>query len=84
VKPVSPVLPQYISEEVVFAKDQPEYMPLPALRIGDAREGVLLSRWRMTWRERWLALWRGDVYVQVMTFNNPLQPVAVTVEPPSE
>ena len=34
-RPVSPVIPGYQDKEVIFAKDQPEYLPLPALRLDD-------------------------------------------------
>ena len=32
-KPVSPVLPGYEMKEIVYAKDQPQYNPLPAVVI---------------------------------------------------
>lgn len=85
-KPVSPVIPAYVAEEVTYAADQPEYIPLPVLRIGDPAEGqgVLLTRWRMSWRERFRALFFGDVYCQVMTFGQPLQPIAISVDVPVE
>jgi hypothetical protein len=46
-KPVSPVA--YDSEnrwgtmEVVFARDQPQYTPLPALKFQD---GLVVTRWK--------------------------------------
>jgi len=36
----------------------------------------------MSLRERLVALFHGDVYVQINTFNNPLQPSRVFVVPP--
>ena len=82
-KPASPVFTQkYVELEVVYAKDQPQYMPLPALRIGEP--GIILTRWRMSWRERLIALFRGSVYLQVMTHDLPLQPVSVFVDRPKE
>jgi hypothetical protein len=83
-KAASPVfLEKFVDQEIVFAKD-PEYFPLPALKIGDPDHGIILTRWRMSWRERLQALIRGDVYLQVMTFNQPLQPVSIFVERPKE
>jgi len=83
-KPKSPVFTKkYVEHEIVFAKDQPEFIPLPALRI-DAEQGIFLIRWTMTWRERLRAFFSGSVYLQVMTFNKGLQPVALFVEPPKE
>lgn len=81
---VSPVVPGSAKPEIVIAKDQPEYLPLPAMRIGDPSAGVLLARWRMSWRERIRALFSGDVYVQIMTFGRPVQPLSVSTEVPEE
>lgn len=65
--------------EIVFAKDQPQYRPLPAIRTAD---GIVMTRWRLTWAERWLLFWRGSFYLQQMTFGDPLQPLLPSVEPP--
>lgn len=65
--------------EIVFAKDQPEYRPLPAIRTAD---GIVTTRWRLTWRERLLLAWRGSFYLQQMTFGDPLQPQLPSVDPP--
>jgi hypothetical protein len=84
VNPATPVIPEHQSEEIVIAKEQHPYAPLHALRIGEPRYGVLLTRWQMTWRERLRALVFGEVYLQLMTFNGPVQPVKLTVESPIE
>lgn len=57
---------------VVYAADQPEYMPLPAWCRPD---GEVVTRWRLTWRERVAALFGRDLYVEVLTFGRPLQPI---------
>lgn len=59
-------------QTVVIAKDQPEYLPLPAHRIADDPQ----------WRERFAVLWRGVIWQQVLTFHLPLQPQLLTVEKP--
>ena len=79
-KPASPILPGVSLPETVYAKDQPEYMPLPAYRT---EEGIVLSRWHMTWRERVTALLHGDVYLWVHTYGHPLQPVQMQVQMPN-
>lgn len=43
--PVSPVLTR-LHKEVVFAKDQPQYLPLPAVIHGDP-EGRVITHWRV-------------------------------------
>lgn len=77
--PVSPVIPGVNLPETIYAKDQPEYRPLPVLRQED---GTVLSRWHLTWLERLTVLFKGDVYLWTITFNNPLQPVMLQVEKP--
>ena len=59
---------------VVYAKDQPEYLPLPVART---ISGIVTSCWKMTLWERLQALWTGKVYVNQLTFNTPLQPLVV-------
>lgn len=78
-RPVSPIIPKVELPETVYAKDQPEYQPLP---VWKAETGTTLSRWHLTFRERLIALLRGDVYLWIETFNHPLQPVMLQVERP--
>jgi hypothetical protein len=60
---------------VEFAKNQPEYRPLPA--------NVLLpyveTKWKLSWRERLRILLSGNLYLTVMTFGQPLQPIRMSV-----
>lgn len=50
-KPVSPVIPGLESYEILLAKDQPQYQPLPTLVVeGDERR--MISRWEFTGEER--------------------------------
>lgn len=64
--------------EIVYAKDQPEYIPLPVVK---ERNGTVTSRWKLTWKERLSVLFGGSIYLQIATFNRPLQPVRLSVEP---
>lgn len=80
-KPVSPVLPGAKMTETTIAKNQPQYDNLPSIMFDD-REGTVLTRWKMTWRERIRALFVGDVYLKILTFGSPLQPVLLQVKQP--
>lgn len=73
-QPVSPVMPGSEEIEVVLGKDQPEYVPLPAVYLeGESRP--MITRWRFTEEERLhIALGHDLVFTQ-MTFGNPFQPV---------
>lgn len=71
---------EFPQQNTVFAKDQPEYLPLPAYRSPDGHE--VTACWSMTWRERIRALLTGRVYVTLLTFGRPLTPSIVSVNPP--
>ena len=77
--PTSPVIKGQEDREVIYAKDQPEYLPLPAIRTSD---GLVITRWKLTWRERWQVLWGGSLWLELLTFNKPLQPIRLSTVPP--
>lgn len=56
---------------VVFAENQKEYLPLPSHKDND---GVVTACWKMSVLDRIKILFFGKVYIQLMTFNTPLQP----------
>lgn len=79
--PVSPVIPDSNPDEVVYAKDQPEYLPLPAVKLYD---GTILTRWVLSEDEKRQVLEQGYIYLEVLTFNKPLQPLRLSAEVPDE
>ena len=80
--PVSPVIPSLLElSQVTYAKDQPEYVLLPAWRSPD---GLVVTRWKLSWRERLRILFSGSLWLSILTFNKPLQPVRLAAEPPLE
>lgn len=79
--PVSPVIGRFRHSETTFAEDQPEYLPLPALLLST---GKVITRWRPTLRERIKILFGGSLFLSVLTFNRPLQPLQLGTEPPDE
>ena len=74
-EPMNQVVPGFDLPTVVYAKDQPEYIPLPCLKEDD---GVITIRWKLSWRERWLIFRNGCLWHQVNTFNEPLQPIKLS------
>lgn len=58
-------------QAVVYAANQPPYKPLPVWKTRD----TVISRWKLTWRERLAVLFGRSLYVEVMTFGQPLQPI---------
>lgn len=73
---------EFPEQTVVFAKNQPEYLPLPAHRFRDDAQGRIACCWSMTWRERFIALFRGKVWHEILTFNQPLQPQLLSMDKP--
>ena len=73
---------EFSEQTVVFAKDQPEYRPLPAYRHDGDPTGRIVCCWELTWRERLRLLWAGRIWHSVLTFNQPLQPQKLDVQKP--
>jgi len=69
----------FSESNIVFAKDQPQYLPLPADITDD---GIAITCWTLTWRERLIILFTGRIWLKQMTFNKPLQPQLLSVECP--
>jgi hypothetical protein len=64
---------------VVYAKDQPEYLPLPVRRFED---GEIITCWKLSIRERIKVLFTSKIWLSVLTFNHPLQPLLPSVDKP--
>ncbi len=73
-----PVVKDLERHEIVMAKDQPEYNPL---RVLPARTntGERLSRWTLTPEQRQAVASGADIFVELLTFNNPMQPIRIGV-----
>jgi len=64
---------------VTYAKDQPEYLPLP---VHKSKSGDVTSCWALSWKERLMVLIHGKVWLNLMTFNKPLQPQRIHAKKP--
>ena len=74
-----PVVPGFESQEIVYAKDQPQYRPLRTLVSDPGSEHRVISRWSPTEEQR-KALSEGkDIFLELLTFGNPLQPILMWV-----
>jgi hypothetical protein len=73
-----PVLDGFEEKEVVYAKDQPEYIPLRTL-ISAGPERKVLSRWTLTDKQREAVAKGADVFLELMTFGKPLQPIRMII-----
>lgn len=70
---------EFTGHNVVFAKDQPEYQPLPALRIPGV-QGEIISCWELTDDEVEVIARTKRLYLSQLTFNGPLQPILPMAE----
>jgi hypothetical protein len=70
---------KFHGSNITFAENQPEYLPLPAYRTSD---GTVTTAWKMSLWERVKVLFTGTIYLQMLTFNHPLQPVLLTTTNP--
>jgi hypothetical protein len=77
---VSPVLPISADVETVYAKDQPEYAALPTFRTDKA----LISRWKLSEEERRHIAEGGDLFICVLHFGQPLQPILPIAAQPQQ
>jgi len=72
--PVTPQEHQEGGRLVIYAEDQPEYLPLPVSKTDD---GVLMSEWEPTPEERAVLAAGGRIRIFTHTYNKPLQPFSV-------
>jgi len=72
---------EFKEQTVIIAKDQPEYIPLPAHLAGD-REGTATFCWELSWVERFKLLLTGKLWHSVLTFHGALQPQLLAVDKP--
>ncbi|MCB0713420.1 MAG: hypothetical protein KDD67_13915 [Ignavibacteriae bacterium] len=66
---------EFPEQNSVFAKDQQGYMPLPVYYDKEGERGGIVSLWALSIRERLKVLITGRMYLLVITFHEPLQPV---------
>lgn len=70
---------EFPEQNCVFAKDQPEYLPLPAYR---SDSGEVISCWRLTWKEVLRFLLTRKIWLRQLTFNDKLQPQSPSIQYP--
>lgn len=69
---------KFEGHNVVFAEDQPEYQPLPALRYPSDPCGTVITCWQLSEDELEEVKRTGKIYLSQFTFNGPLQPVLMS------
>lgn len=70
---------QFKECNTTFAKNQSEYISLPANMSTD---GIATCCWKLSFLDKLRVLWTGYVFSQVITFHKPLQPLKLIVKKP--
>lgn len=73
-----PVVDGLEAQEVVYAKDQPEYVPLRTLK-SSGPIGRVISRWTLTPQQRQAVADGADIFLELSTFHAPLQSISMAV-----
>lgn len=77
-----PQLVEFPEVNVVIAKDQPEYRPLPCHRVPKSTKGEIICCWQLDWKARIKVLFTGKLWHSVWTFNDMLQPQLLLCDKP--
>jgi len=80
---ISPVMPGSEEFEIVLGKDQPEYIPLPAMFV-DSPERPMITRWQLSEEERKMIAAGANIILQQLTFGHPFSPVNLQVVFPND
>lgn len=64
---------EFPEQTVVIAKNQPEYLPMPAHVAKDQGMTTTVC-WKLSWMERISVLFGGVIWHQMLTFGEPMQP----------
>lgn len=73
---------KFPASNVEFAKDQPEYQMLPA-HVSSAAQGVVTTCWELNDIEVAAIVKHRRIWLQQMTFGEPLQPQLPSAIKPS-
>jgi hypothetical protein len=71
---------EFKQQNITYAKDQPEYQPLPAFKDPNDPKGEVTSCWKMNFWERIRVLFTGRIWVSLLSFNDPLTPSFLTTK----
>ena len=72
---------KFKEQNVVFAKDQKPYIPLPAYQ-DDIQGGRIFHCWKLTVKERIKILFTGKLWINILNFKQPPQPIKPMVNNP--
>ena len=68
---------EFKEQNVVYGEKQPQYKSLPALSF---ENGMVVTCWKLSWKEVLKLLFTRKIWHSVLSFNNPLQPTLLAVD----
>jgi len=71
---------EFKEQNVVFAKDQLPYLPLPAMVDVNSDQGEIVTCWKLSFIERIIILFNGRIWLSMMTFHKPPTPVYMSTK----
>ena len=72
---------EFKQQNKVYAKNQKPYLPLPVYE-DDLQGGRVIHCWRLSLHERLAIFFTGKLWIRVLNFGNPLQPIRPSVQNP--
>ena len=73
---------QFKEQNIIYSKDDPNYMQLPAHRVEGDPSGTVICCWQLTEEELKRVMETGVIWQSIATFNAPLQPQFLATESP--
>ena len=70
---------KFKESNIIFAENQPEYLPLPAFKKNNP-QGEVVSCWKLSFIERMRVLFKGVIWLNLLSFNKPLTPLMITTK----
>ena len=68
---------KFKEQNCTYGENQPKYLPLPAFRD---ENGIVVSCWQLSFKERIKALFGGKIWLSLWSFNKPLTPSLITID----
>lgn len=75
-KPIDSLTLRNGYSRVVFAKDQLQYLQLPAQK---SKDGMVITEWKLSIWERLKIVLGFHLHLKMLTFNKPLQPIKLSI-----
>jgi hypothetical protein len=72
---------KFKESNITFAENQKEYKDLPAYK-DNGIEGIIISCWKMNFKERIIILFTGKIWLWLWSFNKPLTPSLLETKNP--